>query len=92
MTPAQRTLRARKAAYTRWATEDPTANATRGQAGLRARFERQARETTPGLTDAEYARRAECAYRAHMAGLALISAKVRRHEPAEAAGGGDAAA
>lgn len=77
LSPEQRKLRAQKAILTRWANEDPTANAERGQSGLRARFDREAREKTPGLTDAEYTRRADCAYRAHMAGLALASSKAR---------------
>jgi hypothetical protein len=77
LTPEQRTLRARKAAHTRWASEDPTGTAIAGQAGLRGRFDRQVREATPGLSEAEYARRAESAYKAHMAGLALASSKAR---------------
>ncbi len=87
LTKPQRILRARKAAHDRWSKEDPTENAVRGQAGLRARFDREAREATPGLTDAEYARRAAHAYSAHMTGLALASSKAR----ARKAGDGDAA-
>jgi hypothetical protein len=78
LTAEQRTIRARLAAHTRWAGEDPAENAARGQAGLRARFDREVREAAPGLTEAEYARRAESAYLAHMAGLALASSKARR--------------
>jgi len=85
LTPAQRSLRAKKAAHDRWANEDPAETAIRGQAGLRARFDREARETAPGLTEAEYARRAEHAYKAHMAGLALASSKARSRR-----GGSDA--
>jgi hypothetical protein len=77
LTPEQRTLRARIAAHTRWSREDPSVNAARGQAGLRARFGREVREAEPGLADAEYARRAESAYQAHMAALALASSKAR---------------
>jgi hypothetical protein len=86
LTPPQRTLRASKAAYTRWSREDPAENAARGQAGLLARFEREARDAEPGLSEAEYARRAESARKAHMAGLALASSKAR----AGRKGGGDA--
>lgn len=77
LTPSQRTIRASIAAHARWANEDPSANAERGQRGLVARFEREAREYEPGLSDAEYARRARCAYKAHMQRLALASSKAR---------------
>ena len=87
LTKQQRTLRASKAAYTRWSREDPAANAARGQAGLLARFEREAREADPAASDAEITRRAESARRAHMAGLALASSKARG---ARKAGRGDA--
>jgi len=87
LTPEQRTLRASIAAHTRWSAEDPAANAARGQAGLLAKFEREAREHEPGLTDAEYARRAESARKAHMARLAFNSSKARG---ARKAGRGDA--
>lgn len=87
LTPSQRTLRASKAAHTRWSREDPAQNAERGQAGLRARFGREVRDAEPGLSEAEYARRAESAFKAHMAGLALASSKAR----ARKAGNGDAA-
>lgn len=82
LTPEQRILRGRRAAHMRWANEDPAENAERGQAGLRARFDREVREATPGLTEAEYARRAESAYKAHMAGLAFASSKARSNAQA----------
>ena len=88
LTPEQRSLRGRRAAHARWSRENPAENAVRGQAGLRARFDREVREATPGLTEAEYARRAEHAYLAHMAGVALASSKARA---ARKAGDGDAA-
>lgn len=84
LTPEQRFLRAQRAAYTRWCREDPSANAARGQAGLVARFEREAREVDPDASEKEIARRVEAARRAHMAGLALASSKARK-------GSGDAA-
>ncbi|MGO8957585.1 MAG: hypothetical protein ACLQFR_09485 [Streptosporangiaceae bacterium] len=85
LTPEQLSLRGRKAIHARWAKEDPQANAERGQAGLRARFDREVREAAPEIAEtyrpdaaeAEYARRAEHAYKAHMAGLALASSKAR---------------
>ncbi len=77
LTPEQRHIRASIAAHTRWSREDPAGNAARGQAGLLARFDREVREAEPGLSEAEYSRRAESAYRAHMARLALASSKAR---------------
>jgi hypothetical protein len=88
LTPEQRRLRAAIAANARWSQESPAANAARGQAGLRARFEREIRAADPSLPDAEVARRAESAHRAHMARLALASSKARA---ARKAGSGDAA-
>ena len=87
LTAEQISLRAKIAANTRWSREDPAANAQRGQAGLRARFDREVREAEPGLSEAEYARRAESARKAHMARLALASSRVR----ARKGGGADAA-
>lgn len=77
LTPEQLSTRGRIGANVRWSREDPAENAARGQAGLVAKFEREAREYEPGLTDAEYARRAQCAYKAHMARLALASSRAR---------------
>jgi len=77
LSPEQRILRAQIAASTRWSRENPAANAARGQAGLLARFEREAREADPGASDAEIARRGEAAHRAHMQRLAFASSKAR---------------
>lgn len=77
LTPAQRSLRARIAALTRWSTEDPKPNGERAQRGLRARIERETRERFPDLGDTELARRADCAYRAHFARLGFASGKAR---------------
>ena len=82
LTPEQRQLRASIAAHARWSQENPAANASRGQAGLLAKFEREARQSEPGLTDAEYARRAQAAHRAHMGRLALASSKARARRAA----------
>jgi hypothetical protein len=87
LTPEQRKLRASLAALDRWSREDPAANAARGQAGLRAKFEREAREADPQASDAEIARRAECAYQAHFKRMAFEREKAR----ARRVGGSDAA-
>jgi hypothetical protein len=77
LSPTQRVQRARIAALTRWSQEDPKATAERGQAGLRAKFVRETRERFPDLGDAEIDRRAEAAYRAHMARLSFRRSKTR---------------
>ena len=87
LTAAQRSCNASIAALERWSREDPAANAARGQAGLRDRFEREARQADPGITDAEAARRGECAYRAHMKRMA----RDREAARARRAGGSDGA-
>ncbi len=76
LSPEQRSQRARIAALTRWAHEDPTANALRGQAGLVRRFEDQV-DPDRVLTEAERNRRVAAARRAHMNSLARKSAKAR---------------
>jgi hypothetical protein len=58
LSPSERRLRAQFAAYTRWAHEDPTHNAVRGQAGLSERFLREVCEANPDLPPAELAQ--EC--------------------------------
>jgi hypothetical protein len=78
LTPAQRSVRARIAANTRWAGEDGKANALRAQAGLKAKFIRETRERFPELADSEIQRRGESAYRAHMQRLALKSSRPAR--------------
>jgi hypothetical protein len=77
LTPEQRTLRARKAALTRWSKETPTReNALRAQAGLLAKFLTQV-DPDNQLPETERYRRAIAARKAHMAGLALKSSKAR---------------
>lgn len=78
MSQAERVLRARCAAHARWAKEDDRKAATAGaREGFLARF---LREVDPeGVLDpAERLRRAESARKAHMARLALASARARR--------------
>jgi hypothetical protein len=50
LTPEQRSQRARLAAHARWAKEDPTPAAEHAQAGLVARFDREAREASRART------------------------------------------
>lgn len=78
MSPAERALRARIAAHTSWAnTTDRKARTAPGRAASMARFEKEV-DPDGVLSPAERARRADQAMRAHMARLALKSAKVRR--------------
>lgn len=86
MTPEQRSLRARIAALSRWAKEDPSAAAARGQAGLLARFIDQV-DLDRTLPEPERMRRAEAARKAHMARLALKSARARAARAASKRGG-----
>ena len=76
LTPAQRTIRARLAASTRWANEHPAEQAKKGQEGLLLRFEREV-DPDGTLDPAERRRRAESARRAHMSRLAFKSSKAR---------------
>jgi hypothetical protein len=69
LTPEQLRIRGQIAGNERWAQSTATdrkANGIRGQAGLKARFEREIREARPGLADAEYALMAENKYRAEL--------------------------
>jgi hypothetical protein len=74
LTPTQRSQRARLAALTRWSREDGKAQGELVQAGLRRKFYN---ETDPALPEAERQRRAECAYKAHMARLSFLASKAR---------------
>ena len=77
LTPEQRSMRSRIAAYARWAKESGRENAERGQRGLREKFLRQAAEQYPDLPEREIARRAEALYQQHMTRLAFASSKAR---------------
>lgn len=84
LTPAERTLRARAAAHaSHAATSDPAARAAKGAAGMLAKFERQV-DPDGVLDPADRRRRAEHLRKAHMAKLALASAKARRARKAAA--------
>jgi hypothetical protein len=75
LTPKQRSQRASIAALSRWAREDPAANAARGQAGLRARFLREVDEESPDLPEAERQRRATTLYRLHFKRLRYLRSR-----------------
>jgi hypothetical protein len=77
MTPGERTLRARAAAYEMHAKHGSQKAAIKGQAALLAKFERRV-DPESRLTPEERRRRALLARRAHMARLALASARSRR--------------
>lgn len=76
LTPAQRTLRARIAAYALHATRNPTDTTAAARAAFLDRFER---EVDPGLDlpVSERQRRAAAARQAHMTRLALASSRAR---------------
>ena len=67
-TPTERRLRTRLAGQMRWAKDDPVAHAHRMQAGLVAKFEREA-DPDGTLEPAERARRAAQLRKAHMTRL-----------------------
>jgi hypothetical protein len=92
LSPEQRSQRARIAALARWSQEDPRPTGIRAQAGLRARFEREAKEKFPDLPAAEQTRRADAMYRGHMASLAFRSSKARAARKATRGGEGRGAA
>ena len=77
LTSEQRSTRASLAAHTRAARYDGRAVTENAREGFKAKFRRQAEEETPGLSDAEYERRAQHLLQAHMRRLALASSKAR---------------
>jgi hypothetical protein len=77
LTPAQRSLRARIAAYTLHATHDPRVTTKRARDAFLARFEREV-DPDRRLPAAVRRRRADAAKRAYFSRLALKSAKARR--------------
>ena len=85
LTPAQRSMRARIAANTRWSRDgERRANAERAQRGLLAKFEAEV-DPDGVLPEAERVHRAKAARRAHMAGLAFRSSKARTRTTGTAA-------
>lgn len=77
LTPAERSLRSRIAAYSLHARSDPRETTRAARNAFLARFEQQ---VDPGRVwpERERLRRAEAARKAYFAGLALRSAKARR--------------
>lgn len=76
-TPAQRSLRARIAAYALHATHDPRVTTKPAREAFMARFEKQV-DPDGTLPEQERRRRAEAAKKAYSNALALNSAKARR--------------
>lgn len=77
LTPEQRTLRARVAAHTMHAKNDPKATTAAAREAFLSRFEREV-DPDEVLDPDERARRAEHARSAHFARLALASSRARR--------------
>ncbi len=77
LTPAQRSLRARIAAYTLHATHDPRVTTQAARDAFLARFEREV-DPHRQLPAAERRRRADAAKKAYFSRLALKSATARR--------------
>jgi len=78
LSPAERAMRAKLAANTRWAkTEDRTASTEPGRRAAEARFEREV-DPEGKLPPSERAKRAANLRKAHMQRMALKSAQVRR--------------
>jgi len=76
LSPTERRIRARLGAFALHAQHDPRETTAAGRTAFLARF---LDEVDPDRTlpEAERLRRAECARKAHMARLALASARVR---------------
>ena len=89
LSPAERSLRARLAAYAMHARHDARRTSANGRATFLARFEREV-DPDGRLDPEERARRAEQARRAYFARLSLAAAKARRAKR-ERGQGGDAA-
>lgn len=83
-TPAERSLRGKLAAHTKWATHDPVEGTAAARAAFLDRFELQV-DPDCQLDPAERSRRAAHARKAYFAALALKSAQARRKAPKDAA-------
>lgn len=83
LTPEQRSQRARIAALSRWAGEDPRPATERARRGFDARFLDQV-DPDRILPEHERERRAAAAMRAHMQRLALKSSRARGRRTGEA--------
>jgi hypothetical protein len=88
LTPEQRTLRSRAAAYAQWSkTADWSARTAAARAAFLSRFEREV-DPDGRLEPGERARRVAAARKSYMDRLALASSRARA---ARKAGDGDAA-
>ena len=76
-TPEQLSMAGQVAALTRWSREDPTPQVERMVAGMLDKFRQEVLEHDPNVVEPELTRRAECARKAHMRRLALLSSKAR---------------
>jgi hypothetical protein len=81
LSPSERSIRARIGALTLHSRYDSKELAAPAHRGFMARFEREV-DPLEELSESERSRRAQSAMRAHMARLALASAKARRHRKA----------
>lgn len=81
LTPTERTLRARTAAYALHSKVDSREHSQPARDAFMARFEEQV-DPDRVLPVAERQRRAECARKAYFTALALASAKARRKKKA----------
>ncbi len=84
LTPAERSLRARVAAYARHAGHDPQKATAKARAAFLDRFEREA-DPDGVLSPKERARRAAHLRSAYFARLALASAQARRSRQGDVA-------
>jgi hypothetical protein len=75
LSPKERSQRARIAAYSMHAKHDVRETTRKARETYRAQFYREIPEDLP---QAERDRRAEAAFKAHMARLSFLSAKARR--------------
>lgn len=83
LTPAERRLRAKAAAYRLHSLYDSRQLTSNARAAFRDRFEKQV-DPDGILPDAERKRRAECARKAYYAALAAKSVRARRARRSEA--------
>jgi hypothetical protein len=81
LSSTERTLRARKAAHTRWANTDSADASEAARRRIEDRFEKQV-DPDGTLDPAERSRRAAHAKKAHLSGLALLSSQARRRRAA----------
>jgi hypothetical protein len=77
LSPEERSLRARIGAHALHGAHDSRELTANARAAFLNRFILQVDDATPGLPESERLRRAEHLFRAHMAKLALKSARVR---------------